>query len=130
MGGDGTGGTHRGILTGAGIAVTYTDASPTAAELYPKLFQALSETTSAVFLTGTHFLMHPRRWFWLASQVGTSFPFLQLGNAPQGAAGQVLGGQRYEAPGGAGVLSTLPAIMDGTIPTNLGPARTRTRSCA
>jgi HK97 family phage major capsid protein len=117
---DGSGGTHLGIRSTSGIvSVSYTDASPTAAELYPKLFDLVQQIQSGVFMGVSHLIMHPRRWWWLASQVGTSFPFLQLANAPQGAAGQVLGTGTYEK-GLAGVLSTVGVIVDANIPTNLG----------
>jgi hypothetical protein len=99
--------------------VTYTDGTPTAAELYPKLFDLVQQIQTGTFRGVSHLVMAPRRWWWLASQVGTSFPFLQLGGAPQGAAGQVLGTGSYEK-GLSGVLSTVGVILDANIPTNLG----------
>jgi HK97 family phage major capsid protein len=117
---DGTSGTHLGIRsTPSIVAVAYTDATPTGPELYPKLFDLVQQIQSGTFLGVSHLVMHPRRWWWLASQVGTSFPFLQLAGAPQGAAGAVLGTGSYEE-GLAGVLSTVGVVVDGSIPTNLG----------
>jgi HK97 family phage major capsid protein len=116
---DGTGGTHLGIRSTAGIiAVTYTDASPTAAELYPKLFDLIQQIQAGVFMGVTHFIMHPRRFWWVASQVGTSFPFLQFfSNAPQ-TGGQV--DSRTYGQGPSGNIGGVPVIVDGNIPTNLG----------
>lgn len=117
---DGTSGTHLGLRSTAGIAaVTYTDATPTAPELYPKLFDLVQQIQAGSFMGVSHLVMHPRRWWWLASQVGTSFPFLQLAGAPQGAAGAILGTGSYEK-GPAGVLATVGVILDANIPTNLG----------
>ncbi|MGH2635750.1 MAG: phage major capsid protein [Actinomycetota bacterium] len=117
---DGTSGTHLGIRSTAGIvAVTYTDATPTAAELYPKLFDLVQQIQAGSFQGVSHLVMHPRRWWKLAAEVGTSFPFLQLAGAPQGAAGAILGTGSYEQ-GPAGVLATVGVILDGNIPVNLG----------
>lgn len=116
---DGTSGTHLGIRSTVGIvAVTYTDASPTAAELYPKLFDLVQQIQSGVFLGIDYFLMHPRRFWWVASQVGTTFPFLQFfGNAPQmGGSADSTG---YEN-GPSGNIGGIPVVVDASIPTNLG----------
>ena len=115
---DGTGGTHVGLVNVSGnVDVTYDDASPTAAELYPKLADAIQQVQSNVYMGVTHFLMHPRRWWWVASQVGSTFPFLQIPGAPQGAAGQV-GGTAY-GEAGRQILG-VPVVLDGNIATNLG----------
>lgn len=115
---DSTSGTHRGVLQTSGIvAVTYTSGSPTAAATYPQLFNLISQVQSGVFMGISHFVMHPRRWNWLASQVGTNFPFLQLAqNAPQ-VAGQVTS----RAYGGVvGNIAGVDVVVDANIPTNLG----------
>jgi HK97 family phage major capsid protein len=116
---DGTSGTHLGIRsTSAIVAVTYTDASPTAAELYPKLFDLIQQIQAGVFLGVSHFIMHPRRFWWIASQVGTTFPFLQFfSNAPQvGGSADTL---EYEN-GPSGNIGGVPVIVDGNMLTNLG----------
>jgi hypothetical protein len=118
---DGTNGTHLGIRsTSSIVAVTYTDATPTVAELYPKLFDLVQQIQAGVFRGVSHLVMHPRRWWKLASDVGTSFPFLQMaggGGLPGG--GSVLGTGQYEQ-GLSGVLATVGVILDGNIPVNLG----------
>lgn len=116
--GSGSSGQHRGILNTSSIqSVTYTDASPTAAEAYPKLFDLIQKIQSGVYAGVSHFIMHPRRWNWFAASVGTSFPFLQLASNPQGAAGQ------FGAPSYGGVVGNLagvPVILDGSVPTGEG----------
>jgi HK97 family phage major capsid protein len=115
---DGTSGTHLGLLSTTGnIDVTYTDATPTVAELYPKFADAVQQVQAATFMGVSHFVMHPRRYWWMAKEVGTSFPFFQPVNLAQGTGGQVAGtgyGQVHVGPLG------IPVVLDGNIATNLG----------
>jgi HK97 family phage major capsid protein len=108
----------------AGVSVTYTDASPTAGELYPKLFDLIQQVQTAVYMGVSHFVMHPRRWNWLASQVGTSWPFLQVNGAGPQTAGSFNGTGAYDASAAgttiAGTLAGVPVILDASIATNLG----------
>jgi HK97 family phage major capsid protein len=97
--------------------VTYADSSPTAAELYPKLANLISEVQSGVFMGVTHFIMHPRRWWWLASQVGSTFPLLQAPLAAPQQAGNV-GGTEYLAQN-RNILG-VPVIVDGNVTTTVG----------
>lgn len=115
---DGTSGTHLGIRSTVGIiAVTYTDATPTAAELYPKLADLVQQIQAGVFMGISHFVMHPRRWWWIAKELGATFPLLQFpATAPQ-VAGNA-GGTAYEATGRQ--IFGVPVVLDGNIPTNLG----------
>lgn len=115
---DGTSGTHLGLKnTSSIISVAYTDASPTAAEAYPKMFDLQSQVQSGYYGGISHLVMHPRRWNWLASQVGTSFPFLQIGSSPAQTAGQVTSN---DYNGVVGVIAGVPVILDANIETNTG----------
>ena len=119
LNGDGNSGTHLGLLsTSSIVAVTYTDASPTAAEAYPKIFDLISQIQSGVYGGATHLVMAPRRWNWFASQVGTSFPFLQ----PMQTQATNVGGEVQSTTYGGvvGILAGLPVVLDGNLPTNLG----------
>lgn len=108
----------------AGVSVTYTDATPTAAELYPSLFNLISQVQTAVYMGITHFVMHPRRWNWLASQVGTNWPFLQVAGAGAQTGGSYNGPAGYNASANdvtiAGTLAGVPVILDASVATNLG----------
>lgn len=109
-------------LTNVATNVAYTDASPTAAELYPKVLQAQSEVVGALldFASDQQIaVMHSRRWFWMQSQVGTSWPFIgQPGISAQ--QGGVNYGARY-GTGFAGLLPNgTPVIMDNNVATNKG----------
>jgi HK97 family phage major capsid protein len=117
---DGTSGTHLGIRQTAGIeTVTYTDASPTVSELYPKLADAIQRVNSLRFMAPTTIYMHPRRWGWLTAAVDSagrpfvvpnpSGPFNAAGVGEAAGYGQVVGS-----------IMGLPVITDASIPTNLG----------
>lgn len=109
-------------LSAAATAVAYTDATPTAAELYPKILQGLSEVESALLDQGsgeTIAVMHSRRWHWMQSQVGTSWPFMSQPGIPTQQGGVALE-SRYGS-GARGLLpSSTPVIVDNNIATNLG----------
>lgn len=109
-------------LTNVATSVAYTDASPTAAEFYPRVLEALSGVEAALLDQdpGDNVaVMHSRRWYWMQSQVGTSWPFIQQpGISPQ--MGAVNFAERY-GNGFRGVLPNgTPVIVDNNIATNLG----------
>ncbi|GAA5048213.1 hypothetical protein HNP84_000222 [Thermocatellispora tengchongensis] len=109
-------------LTNVATAVTYTDASPTAAEAYPKIIEALAGVESALLdmASGDNIaVMHSRRWYWLQNAMGSTWPLItQPGVVPQ-----TLGANYAEAYG-RGVRGVLPngtpVIVDNNIATNLG----------
>lgn len=118
---DGTAGTHLGIRSTASIiAVTYTDASPTVPELYPKLADAIRQINGSAFQAAraTSILMHSRRWGWvtasLDAQTRPLFVPSELGPTNAFATGEAAGyGQVM------GKLQALPVISDDGIKTNL-----------
>lgn len=118
--GSGAAGQHLGIRNVSGIvSVTYTDASPTAAELYPKLADVVQLIQAGVFMGVSHWVMHPRRWMWIAKELGTTFPLLQFpATSPQNVG--VAGGTAYEVDPVSRLIFGTPAVLDGNIPTNLG----------
>lgn len=90
--GTGTGGQLRGLLNTAGItASTFTNASPSGTTYLTALAQTASLTSTARRRLVTMALVHPRRWFWLASQVDSSNrPLVEPGEgefSPAGDAG-------------------------------------------
>ncbi len=110
-------------LTNVATAITYTDASPTGPELYPKFQAALSGTEAALLDQATAdslvTIMHSRRWRWLQSQLTTSWPMIgQPGLAPQ------LAGQNLREVYGSGFRGVLPdgsvVIVDNNITTTAG----------
>ena len=111
--GSGSNGQHRGILNTSSIqSVTFTDTTPTVAELYPKLFDLIQKVQSGFYGGISHFVMHPRRWAWMAAAVSSSSPFLQINTNPQGAGGQ------FGAPSYGGVVGNIagvPVVLDANI---------------
>lgn len=116
---DGTLGTHLGIRSTSAISTaTLTDSSPTQAEAFGSLFEIQSTIEAAVYRGATHFVMHPRRWHWFRSAIGTDMSLVGLGSAyPAGASG-VANGNGY-GPGVRGELAGLPVIVDANIPTTV-----------
>lgn len=109
-------------LTNVAQSVAYTDASPTAAELYPKILNAQANLEAVMLDQGVgdlYAVMHSRRWAWLQSQVGTSWPFIGQPGYPVQA-----GGQNFATGYAQGVRGVLPngikVIVDNNIATNLG----------
>lgn len=108
-------------LTNVAQAVTYTDTSPTAPELWPKILNAAANSEAALLAQAmpNYVVMHSRRWFWMQSQVGTSWPFIGQPGIPTQAGGMNAGvgynqGNRGMLPNG------MPVIVDNNIATNLG----------
>jgi len=118
--GSGSSGQPLGISQVSGInQTTYTDASPTVAELYPKLADAVQEINSNRFAPATAILMHPRRWGFLTAGVDSSNRPLVLpaGNNPDNAAGV---GEAAAYGQVVGSVLGLPVITDANIRTDLG----------
>jgi HK97 family phage major capsid protein len=109
---------NKGLLQVTGInAVTYTDASPTLGELYPKIANGVGLIHEGIFLPGDAIFMAPRRWAWCLSAQDESKRPLITPYAPQNAAGSTKGAV---ATGLVGDVQGLPVFVDPNIPTNLG----------
>jgi hypothetical protein len=109
-------------LTNVATAIAYTDASPTAAELYPKILQGLSGVEAALLdmASGENLaVMHSRRWYWLQNALVSTWPLVsQPGIAAQ------MGATNLATAYGSGVRGVLPngtpVVVDNNIATNLG----------
>ncbi|AZM91438.1 hypothetical protein [Streptomyces sp. W1SF4] len=109
-------------MTNVAAAVSYTDANPTGAELYPKILGAAAGGEAALLAMGKPNLavMHSRRWYWLTSQMSATWPMVNWTNLPVQAAGQANPNSSYGS-GARGVLPCgLEVIVDNNIATNLG----------
>lgn len=60
------------LLASSGQSVTYTDASPTVAELYPKLLDAIQKVQTTFFAGPNVIVMHPRRLAWILAALDSS----------------------------------------------------------
>lgn len=109
-------------LSAVANAIAYTDGTPTAVELYPKLLQGPAQVESALLNAAVGdviAVMHSRRWYWLQSQLTSTFPLFGQPGVPAQLAG-VNNGEAY-GKGFRGVLpSGVPVITDNNIATNLG----------
>ena len=121
LNGDGTSGAILGINSTPGInSVTYTEASPTAENLYPKLADAYQKVQTSVFQNPTHWIMHPRRLaFLLASvdQAGRPLVVPTL-NGPMNAMATGAGQAFYGNSGYS--LMGLPIVADANVRTDIG----------
>lgn len=109
-----------GLLNVSGLnAVTYTDATPTTAELYPKVADGIQQIHTGRFLPGDKIFMHPRRWAWFTAAVDTAGRPLvtPLANMPQNVLAQM---GAVVSEGLVGSLQGLPVYVDPNIPINLG----------
>lgn len=117
--GSGSSGQMLGVLSTSGtISVTYTDASPTVAEAFPKIADAIQQVNSTRYLPADAIVMHPRRWGWFTAAVDTQNRPLVVPTAqyPMNAVGV----GEPAAYGPVGTLFGLPVYTDANIPTNLG----------
>ena len=113
LSGTGSNAQHLGIRAVSSInSVTYTDATPTSAELLPKVYDAIQQIAAGRHMNPDVIVMHPRRAAWLASNLSSSFPLFQQGQLMQ-AAGVQDGGFLQSFAG-------LRVVIDANIGTEYG----------
>jgi HK97 family phage major capsid protein len=109
-----------GILNVTGIvSVSYTDATPTVPELYPKVADMTQQIQTNRFLAPQALVMHPRRWAWILAALDSSNRPLVVPN-PQGPTNAFAGMTDVRAEGSTGNMQGLPVYVDPNVPTNLG----------
>lgn len=109
------------IQSSAGQSVTATDASPTVAELYPKLLDAIQKVQTTYFGNPNVIVMHPRRLAWiLAALDSTNRPLaVPVPQSPMNALAVGDGGVvRYANSGYA--IAGLPVVTDANVTTSAG----------
>ncbi|ONF62290.1 phage major capsid protein [Amycolatopsis keratiniphila] len=109
-------------LSAVATPVTYTDATPTAEELYPKIPEALAGVEGSLLdvASGENIaVMHSRRWYWLQNAMSTKWPLI----SQPGIVEKTLGAN-YAERYGSGIRGVLPngtpVLVDNNIATNLG----------
>jgi HK97 family phage major capsid protein len=103
------------LLASAGQTVTYTDASPTVAELYPKLLDAVQKVQTTFFGGPNVIVMHPRRLAWILASLDSSNRPLAVPtqNGPFNALAEGNGSVVY---GNSGyTIAGLPVITDANV---------------
>lgn len=109
-----------GILTLGGTStVTYTDASPTAGELYRKIGEAIATVQTARRLPPEVIIMTPARWWWIVSSLDAQGrPFPGFSDSSPTNVGVIL--ERIAPEARVGSIMGIPVIVDPNLPTNLG----------
>jgi HK97 family phage major capsid protein len=118
--GSGSSGQLLGLTNVSGVnAVTYTDASPTAAELYSKIVDGVQQVNSNRYAAADLICMHPRRLAFLQAGVdGSNRPLVvPTQNVPQNAMG--IGPVAGYGNTGASIAG-LPVVTDANVVTNAG----------
>jgi HK97 family phage major capsid protein len=104
---------HLGLHNVSGVnTVSYTDASPTAAEAIPSIYNSLQQILSNRYLPADYIVMHPRRAAWFAAGLSSSFPLFQQGGFYRGVGDQ--------DGGVVGTIAGVPVIADANCATNYG----------
>ena len=107
------------LLASAGQTVTYTDASPTVAEMYPKLLDAIQKVQTTFFAGPNVIIMHPRRLAMILAAVdGQNRPLAVPAPYAQNAVAVGNGAPQYGNSGYA--IAGLPVYTDATISTAQG----------
>jgi HK97 family phage major capsid protein len=120
LNGAGTSGTILGIAsTPSIITKTYTDATPTLGELYPKISDAIQAVATTVYRPATTIFMHPRRWGWATSLLDSTGRPLVVPNA-QGPWNALAVGEAPQYGAVVGSIQGLPVITDANIVTTNG----------
>ncbi len=130
LSGTGAAGQIQGLLGVAGInAITYTDATPTVPELYPKVADALSQASTARKRVPNVLVGAPRRWFWMTAALdGQNRPLVvPSAQGPFNSLAEVRD-QVFEGP--AGTLQGTPFVLDPNMPINLGAGTNEDRVVA
>lgn len=120
--GSGLSGQVTGVRATSSIeTVTYTAATPTVAQLYSKIADAVQRVHTLRFMPPTAIVMHPRRWAYLLAAVDSTGRPLVTPNAgnPQNNIA-TLGAVAAEQV--VGQMHGLPVITDPNMPTTLGAA--------
>lgn len=114
--GDGTSNTIQGLVNVAGQSVTWTEATPSAANGILAVAKAISGIVNNRYREPEAIVLHPRHWYWLASAVDSQNRPLVVPSAggPMNTFGV------NDAPGGAagyvGTVLGVPTYLDATLP--------------
>jgi HK97 family phage major capsid protein len=111
----------KGILQASNtIGVTYTDTTPTVAELWPKIANAINSVHTQRYAPPTAIVMHPTRWAWFLAQLDSSGRPFVVANTAQGATNAIATFGNVASEGAVGTLQGLPVYVDPSMPNTLG----------
>lgn len=127
--GSGSSGQVLGALNVSGPnAITYTDATPTLAEMYVPWVQSVSQVATQRKRPPTATFCIPGLWYWANAQLDANGRPLLLPEQGPGDLNPlaIASGAVSEGPVGRLTVGT-PVILDGNIPSNLGAGTNETR---
>jgi len=104
-------------VASAGQSVSYADTSPTVAELYPKILDAVQKVQTTFFAGPNVIICHPRRLAWILAATDTTGRPLAVPslNGPMNA---IASGSSSVQYGNSGYnIAGLPVITDATVTT-------------
>lgn len=108
------------VVSEAGQSVTYTDASPTVAELYPKLLDAVQKVQTTFFGGPNFILMHPRRLAWILAALDSTNRPLAV-PTPQGPMNALSAGNAGVVYGNSGYqIAGFPVLTDANVTITAG----------
>jgi HK97 family phage major capsid protein len=108
------------VTASAGTTVAYTDSSPTVAEFYPKLLNAIQSIQTSFYGNPNVIVMHPRRLAWILAAVDTTNRPLAVPVA-NGAMNAIAVGNGSVQYGNSGYsIAGLPVVTDANMVTNAG----------
>jgi HK97 family phage major capsid protein len=118
--GSGSSGQVTGVRATSNIeTIAYTTSTPTVAQLYSKIADAVQRVHTLRFMPPTAIVMHPRRWaYFLAAADSTGRPLVVPGAGNPQNAIATLGAVAAEQV--VGQMHGLPVITDPSMPTLLG----------
>jgi HK97 family phage major capsid protein len=109
------------LFSSAGVAITYTDASPTVAELYPKLVDAIQQVQTNFFAGPNVMIMHPRRLGMILAAVdGQSRPLAVPTPTSSGQPAYAYGSGAVQYGNSGYSILGLPVYTDATVAVNKG----------
>ena len=116
---DATSGTLKGLINAASNTVTWTEATPTAANGILSMAKALSTLAKNRYSATEAFIMSPEHWYWFSSALDSSNRPLVVpvagGNQSFNSSGTVT--NPAAAAGLVGYIHGVPVYVDATIPT-------------
>lgn len=105
----------KGVIQVSGVnTVTYTDESPTLPELYPKISDAIQQNVTDSKRPPNLIVMHPRRWYWMTSQLDDAKRPLISPVVPQNAMGLM---ERVGEEAIVGNIHGIPVLLSHAVPT-------------
>ena len=113
----------NGITVLSGVnTITYTDATPTAGELYAKFADAIQQIWTNRFASPDLIVMHPRRWaFFLGAVDSQNRPLVLPDAGTANQAFNAMGTGTTSVPQGlVGTLMGLPVVIDPNLSITLG----------